>query len=150
MFRITIKKLIILALIILDAIVIGMMIFSYWTKTVNVRFNEIALVHTNEELTGTWWTTISDENSSIEKKYSIKLPKVDYKKKCLIISGGRELKQLTYTRKSKYSLPYKEHPYVGNAILRGKLHPNTIFVYETNKINLVYDDINWPSVKIEP
>lgn len=141
-------KIIILIVIFLLIAVISGYIF-YMNKTVKVELQEMEPINTEADLPGTWWTTVFDENHSISKDYNIELPKVDFTKNNLIISAGREIKSLTYTRKSKYTLPYKGHPYVGDVILKRQLYAHKFFVYKIDKLYILDDDINWPDVKIE-
>ena len=121
----------------------------YWYVPVEPKLIEIARINTDGELSGTWWTTVFSEEHSITRKYNIKLPDINYSKNNLIVSGGREIKILTYTRNSKFKLPYKKKHYVGEAILKNEFYPHTLFVYKIDKIPIKYDDIGWPDVKIE-
>jgi hypothetical protein len=123
--------------------------YCYWFIPVKVDLKEVARLNTSEELPGTWWFSVFSENDRVEEDYNVKLPKNDYTKNYLVISGGREMKQLSFKRISKFESQYKEHPYFGDAILKKQLHPHTIFVYRIDKIRVKYDDLSWPKVKIE-
>ncbi|WP_202710325.1 hypothetical protein [Sporosalibacterium faouarense] len=89
------------------------------------------------------------EKHSAAIDYKITFPDNDFNKNYLIITGGREMKKLTYKRLSKFYLPYKENFYVGKAVLKGEIYPHTIFVYKIDKLLIKYDDISWPKVRIE-
>lgn len=139
-------KLLLIAFILV--ITIGSL-YYYWFVPVEVELEEVSKLYTEDELPGTWWSTVVGQNHSVERKYSIKLPENDYTKHYLIISGGREIKQLTYKRISRLESQYRERSYFGEAILKKALYPHTIFVYRISNVYVRYNDLSWSDVRIE-
>lgn len=108
-------------------------------KPVELKLTEILSLNTEKELPGTWWTMLSDDKHPYIKEYALKLPDVDYSTNNLIISAGREIKQMTYTKASKSKTQYKDS-YIGIATFKRQLHPHTMFVYRIDKIKLVDEE----------
>ena len=131
-------------------VILGMVIYYccwyYWFVPVKIELIEVERIYVEEELSGKWWSTAY---GNVSHDYDLDLPDVDLDKYSLLYSGGREVKEFTYQRISKYKLPYGHKPYVGEAILKNELHPHTIFVYKFKKTSITYDNISWPEVKIE-
>lgn len=135
------KALIVLAIILLllAGILIGKRVYDYMNKPIELELIEIARLNTEKELSGTWWAMLSDDKHPYIKEYALKLPDVDFSTNNLIISAGREIKQMTYTIASKNKTPYKD-PYIGIAIYKRQLHPHTMFVYKIDKVKLIDEE----------
>lgn len=88
-----------------------------------------------------------DKNHSVVKNYGLNFSSIDFSKHNLIVSGGREIKRMTYSRGEK--LPYGKEVYKGTAIFKNRLYPYTIFVYQIDKINIHNDDLSAPELRIE-
>ena len=104
-----------------------------------VQLTVVAQVNTEEKFTGKWWHIITDDKNPLIKTYNIPVSEVDFSTCNLIISGGKEISKMTYTRASKYETDYKE-PYIGRAVCKKELYENTIFVYKIKKIQLISKD----------
>lgn len=82
--------------------------------------------------------TTQDQLNSINEKYLLKLPSIDFKEDMLIISYGAKLQRLDYNLKeSTYKTRgnYIGFPYYSN------LKQNTIYVYKTQFIPLFDTDV---------
>lgn len=130
------KKIIIL---IITFILFFVVIVFYMYKPISIEFTEVARVNTDEKLKGTWYTVITNEKQSIIQEYNIPISAVDFDKNYLLISGGREINQITYTRASKYITPYKG-TYLGKEIYKKELNEHTLYVYIIKKIHLINNE----------
>lgn len=91
---------------------------------------------------------IRENDNHLVKALNLKLPNVDFSKNYMVISGGRLVSEITYTRISKFLWPYKD-TYQGNAIFENPLQPNTIFYYKTKRIPCHDDDLGKPKIIIK-
>lgn len=131
------KKIFIIIIIIMLLSLAVIVLYMY--KPISVEFTEIVRVNTGETLEGTWYTVITNEKQSIIQEYNIPISIVDFDKNYLLISCGREISQITYTKASKYDTPYKG-TYIGKEIYKKKLYEHTIFVYKIKKIHLLNEE----------
>lgn len=102
----------------------------------------------NDDLSGTWWVTITDENHSFIKKYNLTLPLTDFKNNYLVVSGGRPIKRIVYNRISKYRWRYKE-AYKGEAVFSKEYNSKKIYYYKSERVLCHQDDLGPPKITIE-
>jgi len=99
-----------------------------------------------ERLPGTFWDQLTKDNfRGFEAQYSIVLPANDYGKYYLIVSAGRALHRITYTRGSKYT--NQTGVSIGYAFFKGEYSPRTFYIYRMNKIRLCDEEAaGYPSI----
>lgn len=107
---------------------------DYYHSPISIKLTEIARVHTEQKITGIYWST----GKQIKNEYNITLPKVDESKYMLIASPGRKIKQFYYIRASKKQYTDID-AYVAKAVFGRDFNNNTIYIYKTNKINIIDD-----------
>ncbi|WP_442602922.1 hypothetical protein [Paenibacillus sp. KN14-4R] len=135
--------------ILVTLIIVGMMFLGYfiWYKPLftakEIKIIEITRLQTTKKVaSGGWWTFQNDsvyENYNRNNGYGITLPKVDFSKKNLICSAGREIEKLTYSVGSSRELGYKD-VYLGKVIYKTEYNPHIIYVYEIDKFPIVSDN----------
>jgi hypothetical protein len=102
-----------------------------------IKLSKVSQVTADTKLTGTWWFMVKDKDDAKIAEYGIKLPKVEFDKNNLIISGGREIKKIEY--KSQLSFPFfKSH--FAKVTLSRQAHPYTWFIYKIHKIDVYHDE----------
>lgn len=111
-------------------------VLFYMFKPISVEFTEIATVNTDKALVGSMYNVITNAKQPLTQKYNIPISAVDFDKNYILISFGREISRITYTRGSKYTTPYKG-TYLGLEIYKKKFYEHTIFVYKIKKIHLI-------------
>ncbi|PIE03517.1 MAG: hypothetical protein CSA81_01890 [Acidobacteria bacterium] len=74
-----------------------------------------------------------------EEKYQIELPDCDYSVKSQYISFGRKIASARYRVISKYFWNYHD-TFIGEFTFEHEAFPNSIFIYETNRVLLKPDD----------
>lgn len=120
----------------------------------HIRLNEIARLHTEGELQGISWSWVGDTgdyhydfSGYYRRNYGVDIPYVDTDKSILVISSGREIKSMTYTRVSKYENSWGGYRYVCKVVFKNELHPHTIFVYKAHKIRIcTEEEAHWPII----
>src|SRR6516165_4628214 len=130
------KLKVLLTILLLSVCVVGgKLAYSfYWYGPQRLTLTEIARVHTSKTLRGVWWAAYGEYNPYPSADW-FKLPILDLNKNDYILSAGREIKSITYTRASRYENGWEEngrtdHPYIGIAVFKRPLYPHTLFVYK--------------------
>lgn len=133
------KKFVSIVVIVLAILLIGFICFKkynmYLHEPVKASFEKIATLTPTKDIEyDKWLVTITDlEDVKIYKSwYGITIPANDFNKNNLMIVANYEIKDIYYTRKD--SKPTTPRMYYANITYKDEFHPNTIFVYRTDKV----------------
>jgi hypothetical protein len=123
--------------IIIAFIFLGITFYLNANRSLDIKIENLCEVKSENPLTGGWWFTVSENDDPRLTEYGIILPEVDFNSYNLIISDGREIKDIKFIRDK--SFPFKKTHFVD--VLFGKqLHPYTWFIYKLNKISIYHDE----------
>ena len=99
-------------------------------------YKEIAVIHTNKTTTGKLWHIITSDQvrQYFSKEYEIKIPKLDFTKRFLLMTDGRKVKKITYDVWNIFC-DCSDVP-EGKAYFEKNYQENTMIFYEIEKKDL--------------
>jgi len=122
------------AILITILIVMGVKRWVYYYKPIKIDLTPIAEIYT-PGATGRRWKIIFGRNrEAINESWGIEIPEIDFDKNYLLLSDGRKMQELTYTRISQHQWCYDVPK--GIAAFGDEYYHNTVFVYKMEKILL--------------
>lgn len=129
----SVKKYIILAF---GVIALIMTILNYGIDN-SIHLEKIKEVETDQIFKGDYWHMVDENRTEYLAFYNISPQEFNLNDYNIIISEGREIKEMTYKRERAF--PFKQTKYA-NTILKNELYPNKVFIYKISKTIKVYLD----------
>ncbi|WP_268625851.1 hypothetical protein [Paenibacillus alvei] len=118
------------------AILLIVILYFYVEGERSIALEEVMQINAVDELSGDWWYFVSESTDEILGRIGINVDGFDFRNNNLIVSNGREIKELYFVRSE--NLPFRK-THFAEAIFKEELHSHTWFVYKIKKIE-VYSD----------
>ena len=101
----------------------------YLTKQRKIEIYHVSTVHSDQELWGNGWKIIyyEEQRACLEKIFGFPIPKTDFSRNYLLLSLGRQIKEIRYNYFSQYQWEY-DIP-MGVETFEGPVHPHKCFIY---------------------
>ena len=129
-----IKRLhIVVSSVLLTVIIIGYLIYCYFYVPIQLIPRDEKLLYTQWNTEGLAWDIIDSEKraAAYNEDYGVTLPANNYSENYLLVSHGRRVKKITFTRISRYDWHY-DVP-IGKEEFFGPVLPHTFFVYKIDR-----------------
>lgn len=126
-----------LIVICIGAIATMTVLIKFWDSSAEVKLEKIKEIQMEKTFSGDYWHMVDENRVDYLKLYNINPQDFDLTAYNIVISEGREIKEMKYKRDKIF--PFKQTKYT-KTVLDKELHQNKIFIYKVDKKNKVYLD----------